>query len=891
MDNLRAAIKNLFCFITPSDILNEKVKYNSIDEELFQKLGSSYMKQYSDDEVQNMYSFLENEFRWQNYKYIENNIRCEHEKNLNVFQILTAFCHAVLAEENGTPVCQYVHILRWRDMIVSMDEDLFITAFLAIKDKVKGRERVDFFWKPVIGHNNMALNRLVDRGIAENHFHLKGSAPHFLLSWLSLMNQVNDVSFDKVLKEYNNKKLQKNVAYNSNIVQENLSTMWRQAALVRLFLYSKLTGRDMDLEETTVFKLLKDANLLVEYSAAIQKNIDFFRWESSGEKVDYMLCKSYLIKNKSEGVNEIISGERWFLYSVYLRIFSDDEEWCQYANLFYFYLVAKTHIRMELIQANNAVGFHNFLLYQNRKEDLIEGTLFEKPFLKMAVRDTILNQRICSLEARITPKDTADKLQESIKKCDASICSDLIKEDGTPNKQLINEFKEHYFYTIHFIKEKDTFEKWSCRHFKKRAEVEKQAKAIWKLKERKVEESCRIYGIDAASEEIVCRPEVFAQAFRYLKNYSSMKHMIDVLFENPYKDFPLRATYHAGEDFLDVIDGLRAIEEAIVYLNLNCGDRLGHALALGIDIDEWYEKKNYRIVISKQDYLDNLVWLYARIRKMNISECEDAVHYIEKRFDEYFVEVYKNNISSAECKRIAETASEYYGKRKMEHGYNHDVFDFSINEYYDAWKLRGDNPELYKEGYFKPHAITLDEWDYHGINREYPANYRIRYVPETAFLYYSYHYNEKVKEIGNQKVEIRPNQCIIEAVKKVQKAMQKQIAKAGIGIETNPSSNYLIGNFKRYDKHPIVQWYNVGLTYDKKELDECVQLQVSINTDDQGVFATSLENEYAYLALALEKCRDTNGEYKYSRSFVLEWLETIRKMGISQSFKEPRLLK
>ena len=111
MDNLRAAIKNLFCFIAPSDILNEKVIYNDIGEELFLKLGNSYMKQYSDDEVQNMHSFLENEFRWQNYKYVENIMRCEEEKNLNVFQILTAFCHAVLAEENGTPVCQYAHLL------------------------------------------------------------------------------------------------------------------------------------------------------------------------------------------------------------------------------------------------------------------------------------------------------------------------------------------------------------------------------------------------------------------------------------------------------------------------------------------------------------------------------------------------------------------------------------------------------------------------------------------------------------------------------------------------------------------------------------------------------------------------------------------------------------
>ena len=44
--------------------------------------------------------------------------------------------------------------------------------------------------------------------------------------------------------------------------------------------------------------------------------------------------------------------------------------------------------------------------------------------------------------------------------------------------------------------------------------------------------------------------------------------------------------------------------------------------------------------------------------------------------------------------------------------------------------------------------------------------------------------------------------------------MQEDICMLGIGIETNPSSNYLIGTFRRYDKHPIVGWYNYGLTLD-----------------------------------------------------------------------------
>lgn len=64
----------------------------------------------------------------------------------------------------------------------------------------------------------------------------------------------------------------------------------------------------------------------------------------------------------------------------------------------------------------------------------------------------------------------------------------------------------------------------------------------------------------------------------------------------------------------------------------------------------------------------------------------------------------------------------------------------------------------------------------------------------------------------------------------------------------------------------------------------CPQIQVSINTDDQGVFATYIENEYAYMALALEKYVNERGERVYNRTLILQWLDNIRRMGIRMSF-------
>ena len=114
--------------------------------------------------------------------------------------------------------------------------------------------------------------------------------------------------------------------------------------------------------------------------------------------------------------------------------------------------------------------------------------------------------------------------------------------------------------------------------------------------------------------------------------------------------------------------------------------------------------------------------------------------------------------------------------------------------------------------------------------------------------------------------------------------MQKFIASCGIGVETNPSSNLLISTMGSYDEHPIIRLFNKHLTYDEEMLKECAQVNVSINTDDKGVFRTSLENEYALMACALEKVRDKEGGPVYNRQMIFEWLDDIRKMGNLQSF-------
>ena len=137
-------------------------------------------------------------------------------------------------------------------------------------------------------------------------------------------------------------------------------------------------------------------------------------------------------------------------------------------------------------------------------------------------------------------------------------------------------------------------------------------------------------------------------------------------------------------------------------------------------------------------------------------------------------------------------------------------------------------------------------------------------------LYREYHYNCGIREEGDKIEEFKITIEYINLVIKLQKIMQREVSEKNISIETNPSSNYLIGTFDRYDEHPITNFFNLGLVCEPEKIRECPQISVSINTDDQGVFGTRIENEL--------------GNKVYNPSMIYDWINNIRKMGIEQSF-------
>jgi len=898
MDNLRSVLSIVLSKIPSVEILNHNIQYDDITKEKFVQLAGYYVKNYSNDELENLFSYIRNEYE-ERADYFKGFGKLHtNGESFSIFDAILIFAVRTLQEKDGEPVCQYEHMLRWRMTSHELDEDVFTTAFLAYRDIQYEKPDRSFSWRPVIRHNNTYLNKILAQGMADNHFHLKGSAPQFPLSWVSMMNNVTSKKFHEQLEHYSKKRL--SVIYTSD-GEGHLYIDYLKAALIRSFLFSKLTnqpfifisGTDYDKlsrennkeyvpvrenqDERIVEMLLKDSREILLYRKEIQQNIRLFKthnFSNATAKLDYAMCHFHM---REKSVNDILSGERWFMYHMFQLIFSRNETYKKYYNMFYAYLVIKETIRSELVQTNLNIGFDNFEQYQNRKEDFIDNTPFEKPYVEMALKGTLENQNVLSLEARIAPKDSKTANRNYIRKFDRILENDM-------------ELQKRYFYVFHFIKEKDHAKGLGndifCRHYVKRKKLRQQALAIARFRVKYPKEARRVRGIDACSKEIGCRPEVFSQTYRFLRNhivYPSRN-------ENVKPVHQLSMTYHVGEDYVDILDGLRAVDEAVCFLQLDCGARIGHGLALGVDVDEYYSIKHNRILIKQQDYLDNLVWLYYRIKKFELRDYDDLLLFIEQEYSKYFRQIYGNNICDDFFYKVMADAKEHFRHKNetfwdIVEGYCNTHFYFRISEYYAAWKLRGDNPECYKYGYFQE-PDDFSEWNRYAVNRNFPEDYKIRYNPECAYLYYLYHYCSKAKEEGEKVIEARPTPRMVACVKEIQREMKKWIAKIGIGIEANPSSNYLIGTFKRYDKHPIFDFYNIGLTSSQEELDNCPQLLVCINTDDQGIFSTYLENEYALLALALEKAKDENGQNKYNRTMVYQWIDNVRKQGLNLSFSE-----
>lgn len=715
-----------------------------------------------------------------------------------IFLILQNCAGQLLRLRGNQPVVMFNQLLRWRELTLLVGEDNLTIPFLARHDLMKNHKRTSLLWPNILNHDDVQLNGLLKETLSDTHFHLNAGCDVFEFNWIIIMNHPEVFKSDG--SSFFTQPARRDYDPIHRFSELNLPFIhWIAiAAYIRAKIIGMVLNDCSDKEERLLPDYIFSKRQLHNLQSLTSRIIEPFR--KIATKTSNDLVFDYAINNKTiaevpdSQITDVYMahhGERFILYQYLKRYYGSNERFKRFAPCVYLYLLIKNKMRREIIQANKLRGFHNFQIYQSYKTAFFRNADDFKAINEIAFRYAVQSAIGCdgrhNVEARVTPYSI-----KSFQYLD-------YKKSIFGNTAVLTGINSGLTLICHFIKAKDTINEMMSRQlrhgeFRKRLwnELKRVEQALERNNLPKV--ISKLTGIDAASDELICRPEVFGPVFRKAKSIGMGN-----------------VTYHVGEDFYDVVDGLRAIDEAIRFLDLRSGSRLGHALALGTDSETYYTKRHRYIIIPAQILLDNLVWMKFKAMEHNIQLSPETLLFICEKFS--------------------------YLTEKLKYGNCNEA------QYWDSMKRRGSDPFKFK--------VNLES--------------------KIDGLLDTYWNSVETRKLGEKVITCRLPESFVADVKKLQLSMYSDIEERGLFIETNPTSNMMIGGFGRYIDLPLFKFHSPGI--------DGYKLPVSINTDDKGVFATSINNEYSLVAAALKKEKDSEGNRKWNDKQIVDYLRQIAQYG------------
>jgi hypothetical protein len=494
--------------------------------------------------------------------------------------------------------------------------------------------------------------------------------------------------------------------------------------------------------------------------------------------------------------------------------------------LFWIYLLIQNQYLTLLVQRDDFFGFDQFQKYT--MTELREET--EKSYLsrfKHAHGAGVYSQ-VRYLEGRFAPKSDPSKMQKLLfsvlrgywEYLSAHMSLDWEHQNPLTMSQVLDNLEQvepdgkcaELALVPHFIKRKQ-----------KEGEVYPYALLFKNLKNQaailmdmlKYEPRLKrwIRGVDAAANEMHAPPELFGPLFRVLAK-SGIAHF----------------TYHVGEDFPHLISGIRAIDDALRFLPLRNGDRLGHCTAIGITPNIWKRSLPSSLSMTKETRLLDLVFIWRELRSH-----PELLRYASD--------------AAMDAIRLA-----------------HEVFsleeEISITTLDQVFDLRGmlaESEGLLGEldGPLKPKSLWLEELE---RARELVRKAGMKRPLE---LYKQWLTSDKVRKQRTEYVEVPLEGLPDVAVVSLQQAVMSKIADRNIAIECPPTSNTRISQYRDVSEHHIFRW--MGLQ--GEVIDGDVPMSICLGSDDPGIFAADLKSEFYHLFVVL------------TRKFGLSPAEALREVA------------
>lgn len=308
--------------------------------------------------------------------------------------------------------------------------------------------------------------------------------------------------------------------------------------------------------------------------------------------------------------------------------------------------------------------------------------------------------------------------------------------------------------------------------------------------------------IDAANSELNQAPDVFAPAYRLFERESGISHK----------------TYHCGEDFLHLISGIRAVYEAVSFLNLRNGNRIGHGIAIGIHPKEWVDSMPAKLLINKREWLLNVIFVWKLLHEINPAAAEKAEREAMR---------VAGLIFASDKKEIVIAETQYH----------------SIHALSNFFEMRQFEPAYVMRWYGEHLPLSSYEEEEHKLLLEKKNEYSL----VSTFLYIVWNIAPKCRRAQDELIEVKADFLTVPELIQLQQQVQKLIAVRDVVVETLPVSNLRIGQISRIQSHHVLRWLQV----DGYKVDGDSIMNICMGSDDPGVFATDLKNEYYHLYMCL----------------------------------------
>ena len=581
MDFQRAIIKCLFYDISPDIFLSIKESKKPI---------SAFRSQLVSLLSKELPSFTSREME----KLVDFELQKISEDDLWIYpfeKVHTLSLEFLDIDDLYHPFIKNDNALRWNETTRYTGEDLFTCSRVAEAHN----NSITYHWDTplAIGTNN-------NIEVADIHFHMSSSYDAFDLAWIVWMN-----NFD---------------AENSEYIS--------QAAIIRYVLFKYLIrGEELDynllmsiFESSFIFKR-QVHNVYDRISTIISPYINY----PGGKKWDYAISGNYLGNNIINSPYSLFWGERRLSEHFFYKMCQNnkDNELKKIYPFYYLYNIIKINLRKEAILNNGLIGLKNFQSLTKYK-----GL---NPIQKICDLYGLQTSSLLNIpvEARFGYSFNKDNDEEEkkfintvIEKIHYCVTSPLLRyNDISTNIYQSNNIDISYVLSISKIECK------SQEYLKRRIkQIDKQLYLyIRNFSGNNNEIPCT--GIDFAGSDTLCRPFVFAKTIEKIRKMGCNN-----------------LTYHAGEDFFDLIDGIRTIDEILIFLNWEKGNRLGHCLSLFTDVDNYYNKRHYNMVLPKGILLDNLVWLLKKESEFALSINQSSKVNIENEVSKLYKYIYKRQL-------------------------------------------------------------------------------------------------------------------------------------------------------------------------------------------------------------------------------------------------------